>query len=119
MLHYIGSRLIQVLITRSVSDGGVLPPMRNPAILPTEFLGNPNIPPEARVQLRAQLGLDKPLPEQWLTYLKNWTGDLGVSWTRYPRPASTIIRETMPRTLVRFLSSTVVSFGVSSSCGVC
>jgi len=114
MLRYIGSRLIQVLITFVLFQTVVFFLLHaQPGDITDQFLGNPNIPPEARVQLRAQLGLDKPLPEQWLTYLKNfWTGDLGVSWTRYPRPVIEIIQETMPRTLVLFLSSTVVSFGV-------
>src|SRR5690606_14550481 len=114
MLRYIGSRLIQVLITFVLFQTVVFFLLHaQPGDITDQFLGNPNIPPEARVQLRAHLGLDKPLPAQWLTYLKNfWTGDLGVSWTRYPRPVIDIIKETMPRTLVLFLSSTVVSFGV-------
>ena len=68
MLRYIGSRLIQVLITFVLFQTVVFFLLHaQPGDITDQFLGNPNIPPEARVQLRAQLGLDKPLPEQWLT----------------------------------------------------
>lgn len=114
MTRYILGRLFQVLITFLLFQTVVFFLLHaQPGDITDQFLSNPRIPPEARQVLRAQLGLDKPLGEQYLTYLKNfWTGDMGVSWTRYPRPVTDIIAETMPRTLVLFISSTVVSFGL-------
>lgn len=114
MIRYIVSRLFQVLITFLLFQTLVFFLLHaQPGDVTDQFLGNPNIPPESREILRKQLGLDRPLGEQYLVYLKNfWTGDMGVSWTRYPRPVTDIIAETLPRTLVLFLSSTAVSFGV-------
>ena len=114
MTRYILSRLFQVLITFILFQTLVFFLLNaQPGDITDQFLGNPNIPPEAREVMRRQLGLDKPLPVQYVNYLKNfWTGDMGVSWTRYPRPVIDIIAETLPRTLVLFLSATAVSFGV-------
>lgn len=114
MTRYILGRLLQVLITFLLFQTVVFFLLHaQPGDITDQFLGNPDIPPEAREVLRKQLGLDKPLGEQYLTYLRNfWTGDMGVSWSRYPRPVTDIIAETLPRTLVLFLSSTIVSFAV-------
>lgn len=119
MTRYILSRLFQVLITFILFQTLVFFLLNaQPGDITDQFLGNPNIPPEAREVMRRQLGLDKPLPVQYVNYLKNfWTGDMGVSWTRYPRPVIDIIAETLPRTLVLFLSATAVSFGVGFALG--
>jgi len=54
MLRYIGSRLIQVLITFVLFQTVVFFLLHaQPGDITDQFLGNPNIPPEARVQLRA------------------------------------------------------------------
>ena len=114
MTRYLTSRLFQVLITFLLFQTLVFFLLHaQPGDITDQYLSNPNIPAEAREVLRRQLGLDKPLPIQYLNYLKNfWTGDMGVSWTRYPRPVVDIIMETLPRTLVLFLSATAVSFSV-------
>jgi len=76
-----------------------------------QFIGNPDIPPEAKQMIIARLGLDKPLGEQYLNYLKNFlTGNLGVSFVLYPRPVLDIIIERAPRTIFLFLTATLVSF---------
>ncbi|MBK5268757.1 MAG: ABC transporter permease [Acidimicrobiia bacterium] len=64
---------------------------------------NPNLPPEAITQALARRGLDKPPLEQFWIYTKNFfTGDLGVSWSRYPQPVSKLIAERLPRTVMLF-----------------
>jgi oligopeptide transport system permease protein len=51
------------------------------------------LPPTVRANLERKYGLDDPLHEQYVTYLKNLLqGDLGVS-TQNQRPVTTIIRE--------------------------
>jgi peptide/nickel transport system permease protein len=75
--------------------------------------GNPQIPPSERQRLKEQLGLDRPVHERFVTYILNfYQGDWGVSFTQYPRPVTDIIAERLPRTLVLFLSASIVSFYV-------
>jgi peptide/nickel transport system permease protein len=75
-------------------------------IVATRFAGNPNLPPEARDIAIARLGLDKPLWEQYTSYLVNFfQGDFGFSFSEYPRPVSDIILERLPRTLVLFMTA--------------
>ena len=56
-------------------------------------------PQESRDALRAELGLDRPIPEQVLAYAGGLIrGDFGTSYWQH-RPASEIILERVPRTL--------------------
>ncbi len=74
---------------------------------------NPDIPAEAREQIKASFGLDKPLWQQYLVHMKNtFTGNFGVSFGHYPRPVLEVLAERLPRTVVLFLSATAVSFYV-------
>jgi peptide/nickel transport system permease protein len=72
------------------------------------------IDPELVAQLRSELGLDRPLYEQYLTALgKALTGDFGVS-TQTGRPASDLLLEALPPTLAltAFAFVLSVAFGV-------
>ncbi|RMF31201.1 MAG: ABC transporter permease, partial [Chloroflexi bacterium] len=72
---------------------------------------DPNIPPTERQRLRAQLGLDRPPVERFITYIGNfYRGNLGVSFQEYPRPVIDIIKERLPRTVVLFLTASILSF---------
>ena len=72
---------------------------------------DPHIPPEARANLEARFGLDRPLWQQYLIHLKSYaTGDFGVSFGHYPSTVVEVIVERLPRTVVLFLTATVVSF---------
>jgi peptide/nickel transport system permease protein len=72
---------------------------------------NPQVPPEARVQLEASFGLDRPLWQQYLIHLRNYgTGNFGVSFGHYPSSVVDVILERLPRTVMLFLTATVVSF---------
>jgi peptide/nickel transport system permease protein len=56
-------------------------------------------PPEALADLRSQLGLDRPLPLQYLSWLGGvLRGNLGIS-LRHGRPVATLIAERLPVTL--------------------
>ncbi len=87
------------------------------------YVGNPDITPEARQAIAQQLGLDKPILERYIDYLKNFvTGNLGCSFKfgnirekpdpicREKRPTWDLIKERLPRTVVLFLTYTIVSF---------
>ncbi|MAY36381.1 MAG: peptide ABC transporter permease [Spongiibacteraceae bacterium] len=53
--------------------------------------------PQLRENLRARYGLDKPVSEQYVLYLKNMLrGDFGISFTQENRRVNDIIREHFP-----------------------
>jgi peptide/nickel transport system permease protein len=77
---------------------------------PTIFLLPPDATERDRALLLRQLGLDRPLAEQYLGFLwKAATGDLGLSW-RYNQPALPIVLEAFPATLL--LAICALSFGL-------
>lgn len=89
-----------------------------PGDVTNQLLTNPDIPPEVRERTRRALGLDDPPLVQFGRWMGNfWTGDLGVSFSEYPRPVLDIMAERIPRTLVLFLSATVVQFVVGFHMG--
>ncbi len=82
------------------------------------YLNDPRLTAEQRGILRTRLGLDKPVGERYLNWLGNFLqGDFGISFSNYPRPVMDVIAERAPRTLVLFLSATVVSFYVGFLAG--
>ena len=77
-------------------------------IVAQKFRTNPNIPPEAAETAIRRLGLDKPLLEQFWTYVTGFfQGDFGVSFNQYPRPVTESIAERLPRTIVLVLTAIV------------
>jgi peptide/nickel transport system permease protein len=75
------------------------------------YANDPRLTPAQRVALRARLGLDRPVHERYFIWLRNAAqGDLGISFSNYPRPVLDVIRERAPRTILLFISSTVVSY---------
>lgn len=75
------------------------------------YLNDPRLTPEQRQVLRAKLGLDRPVLERYGQWLgKALQGDLGISFSNYPRTVLDMIAERAPRTIILFLSSTVFSY---------
>jgi peptide/nickel transport system permease protein len=73
---------------------------------------------ELKTQLRAQYGLDKPLPVQLAVYLgKVASGDLGYSYF-FNVPVSGLIAERVPATLLLVVASVLVAFLVGTALGV-
>jgi peptide/nickel transport system permease protein len=63
------------------------------------YLENPNVRPEDIERLRQSLGLDRPLVEQYLSWLSGFVrGDWGFSFTD-GRPVATRLLERVPATL--------------------
>jgi peptide/nickel transport system permease protein len=75
------------------------------------FINDPRLTAEQRQLLRHNLGLDRSAWERYLIWIGNFVrGDFGISFSNYPRPVLDVIAERAPRTVVLFLSATVVSF---------
>jgi peptide/nickel transport system permease protein len=82
------------------------------------FIDNPRLTPSQREALERNFGLDEPVHVRFTKYVGNLLrGDLGISYQYYPKPVTQVIAERAPRTLVLFITSTVVSFYVGFMAG--
>jgi peptide/nickel transport system permease protein len=75
------------------------------------YINDPRLTAEQRAILRQRMGLDKPVLERYARWMINFfRGDFGTSFSNYPRSVLDVITERAPRTLLLFLTATVVSF---------
>jgi peptide/nickel transport system permease protein len=82
------------------------------------YLENPNVRPADIERLRRSLGLDQPLPVQYLAWLKGFvTGDWGFSFTD-GRPVVARLAERLPATLELIGASLVVALLAAVPVGV-
>jgi len=82
------------------------------------FLHDPRLTPEMRAQLKANMGLDKPVLERYFIWLGNtFQGDFGISFSNYPRPVLDVIAERAPRTILLFLSAIILSYFIGFTSG--
>lgn len=74
------------------------------------LLENPNISPEFREALMRQFGLDRPILEQYVLFLREFflSGNLGISFY-YRKPVMSVILDALPWTLLLVTGSTIVS----------
>lgn len=102
-----GVIVVTFLITR------VLP--GDPAVF---FASNPSMSPEDVARVRAELGLDRPLIEQFWIYLGNlWEGDLGRSIAT-GRPVATEMMNRLPASIELTLFAFTLALCVSIPLGV-
>ena len=90
--------------------GGELLPVPGAARRPGPHAGPRPVPDRGAARgVPGEYGLDQPLPQQFLTYLKNtFTGDLGVS-LRYRVPVSDLILDRLWPTLLLVGTSTLLA----------
>jgi len=75
------------------------------------YLSDPRLTPEMRDQLRANLGLDKPVLQRFGLWVVNAArGDLGISFSNFPMTVLDVIKERAPRTVLLFLSANILSY---------
>lgn len=86
---------------------------------PTKMFINPNTRPEDRVRIRHNLGLDRPIPIQYLIWLKNLVtkGDMGYSLVN-GRSVSQSIIERIPATLLLMGVSWLISILLAIPIGI-
>lgn len=111
MVKYISRRALQILITLFIYLSLVFFLMQAlPGDITTYYVLNPKFTPEQQEALKHQLGLDQGILGQYIAYLKNFfTGNLGMSF-KERRSVWDIILERLPRTVVLFLTATLLSF---------
>jgi len=83
-----------------------------------ELANNPNVPPEVRMALRAQFGLDDPVWGRYLHWLASmFKGDWGFSFVRRI-DVDTLILQRLPVTIVVIGASQVLALLVALPVGV-
>jgi ABC-type dipeptide/oligopeptide/nickel transport system permease component len=83
-----------------------------------QMLSTNAVSPGEVARLRHELGLDLPLPEQYIRWLGNiLTGNFGYSYTT-TTPVATLIAQNIPYTLELTLSSLIVSLLVGVPLGI-
>lgn len=119
MLRYITGRVLQIILTFFLFltlSYALIEAM--PGDFGQVFLQDPKLTPAQREALKASLGLDRPPQERFFIYMGSLLrGDLGISFQYYPRPVVDVILERAPRTIMLFLTATVVSFYVGFMVG--
>jgi peptide/nickel transport system permease protein len=104
MTTYILRRILQaipIMFLLSVFLFGVVRLMPGGPLAQAER--NPNVTPEQLAALRTRLGLDQPLPVQYVKWIKAFVleGDWGYS-IKFRRPVAEMIWERVPATLLLF-----------------
>jgi peptide/nickel transport system permease protein len=104
MTTYILRRILQaipIMFLLSVFLFGVVRLMPGGPLAQAER--NPNVTPEQLAALRVRLGLDQPLPVQYVKWIKAFVleGDWGYS-IKFRRPVAEMIWERVPATLLLF-----------------
>jgi len=100
VLRYIGGRLVQavviVAIVATITFALIHIAPGDPF---SAVLDNPNVNERVRMTLRAQYGLDRPLPEQFVRYVGQLArGELGWSFS-HDRPVREVLASALPNTL--------------------
>ncbi|MBC8287385.1 MAG: ABC transporter permease [Nitrospinae bacterium] len=77
------------------------------------------LPPEIKANVEAKYHLDKPVPLQYLLYMKQlFQGDLGPSYKYLGRDVSDIIRDTFPVSFTLGLCAVLVVLGLGVPAGM-
>lgn len=95
MIHYTLKRLLQGGITVWFIATATFAAMH--AVPGNPLLSEKAVTPQIRANLEAKYGLDKPIAQQYVTYITNMLkGDFGISFTQQNRSVNDIIEEHFP-----------------------
>ncbi len=85
---------------------------------PVALLVPADAPPEVAQDTRRALGLDRPLPQQFVIYLSRAAaGDLGTS-LRHNRPVAQLIGERLPRTMLLAAAALALALVIAIPAGI-
>ena len=120
MTTYITRRILQaipLMFMLSVFLFGIVRLMPGGPLAQAER--NPNVTPEQLAAMRVRLGLDQPLPVQYVKWIKAFVfeGDWGYS-IKFRRPVAEMISERLPATLLLFGIGFLVTLIVAIPIGV-
>lgn len=118
MLGYLARRLaasLLILLGVSVVTFGLT--FMIPAD-PVAMIAGRNSTPQMREQIKVQLGLDKPIPQQYASYLGRLVkGDLGISYARKSEVAP-LIASRLPPTLLLMLGAIIAELLIGLPAGI-
>ncbi len=119
MTRFLFKRLIQIFITLFLFLTLIFFMINaQPGDISDFYSTNPQIPADERLKIKESFGLNQPLWKQYTVHIKNFfSGNLGVSFSLYPRSVVDIIKERLPRTLVLFITAAVISFYMGFALG--
>lgn len=101
-------RVIQLLITIAAASSAIFALIHLSGDPTNGFLA-PGSSDEVREAVRVRIGLDRPLPEQYVRFLGNaLTGDFGASW-RDRQPALRAVIDRLPATLLLGTAATAIA----------
>jgi len=81
------------------------------------YLDDPRATAEIRAAHRARYGLDRPVAEQYVRFLRSISsGDLGESFT-HRRPVVSVLADAVPRTLLLMGTAMIVGFAAGMALG--
>lgn len=109
MARYIAGRLLQIALILFLILTILFVLFRLAPGDPVTRMVDPSLSPEEAANLIAQLGLDKPIWQQYLHYLENFaTGNFGYSF-HYGLPVEQVIMSKLPNTILLFFTALAVS----------
>ena len=118
MLAYVFARVLQAIPVLVLASIGVFLMLRLVPGDPAELLAGQDATDEDVVRIRAQLGLNDSLPEQYIGWLSDiFRGDMGVSFAR-GQPVSRMLRSAIPPTLELTVASYVVAVVIGIPLGI-
>jgi peptide/nickel transport system permease protein len=86
---------------------------------PIDVLGPEDMSREDEAALRAQWGLDKPLPQQYLSFVTNAVrGDFGPSFKFPTETAGSVILDRLPNTLKLGFVATILTISIGIPLGI-
>jgi peptide/nickel transport system permease protein len=114
LASYIIGRLLQAIPTLLLSSIGVFLVLRLVPGDPADALAGQDATPERVAEIRGQLGLDEPIPVQYLNWVSDLAhGDMGTS-LRNGLPVSRLLKLSMPPTL----ELAVVAYAIALAIGI-
>lgn len=117
MFKYFLKRLAQMVVTLFIVSILVFV-LANFIGDPVNMLVSPKAPPEVREQVREELGLNRPILEQYVSFVTNaLKGDFGKSYI-YKVDVLPLIAQRLPATLELVLVSVVLALVISIPLGV-
>lgn len=118
MWTYIARRLTQALFTLLIITGLCFILTRLSADPMAQYANKPNISQADRARLRARLGLDAPLPVQYIRWLQlALQGDMGNSFFSH-QPVSLMISQRLPMTLVLMITAEIITILLALALGI-
>ena len=117
MFKYFLKRLAQMVVTLFIVSILVFV-LANFIGDPVNMLVSPKAPPEVREQVREELGLNRPILEQYVSFVTNaFKGDFGKSYI-YKVDVLSLIAQRVPATLELVFVSVVLALVISIPLGV-